>query len=104
MIPQPISATGASRICACAWATRATARPRTCPRRRQAGARRRRPRAERREYLIRGPCRGAARRLRAMDAEIFDKRGYPLAAAAAGYGEWADSYEDTVAAGLDQPL
>jgi SAM-dependent methyltransferase len=39
-----------------------------------------------------------------MDAEVFDKRGYPLAAAAAGYGEWAESYEQTVAVGLDQPL
>ena len=39
-----------------------------------------------------------------MDAELFDKRGYPLAAAAAGYGEWADSYEQTVAVGLDRPL
>jgi len=39
-----------------------------------------------------------------MDAEIFDKRGYPVAAAAAGYGEWADRYEATVAVGLDAPL
>jgi SAM-dependent methyltransferase len=39
-----------------------------------------------------------------MDAEIFDKRGYPVAAAASGYGEWAESYERTVAVGLDGPL
>jgi SAM-dependent methyltransferase len=39
-----------------------------------------------------------------MDAELFDKRGYPLAAAVAGYDEWADSYEATVAVGLDRPL
>jgi SAM-dependent methyltransferase len=39
-----------------------------------------------------------------MDAELFDKRGYPLVAAAAGYGEWAESYEQTVAVGLDRPL
>lgn len=39
-----------------------------------------------------------------MDAEIFDKRGYTVAPAAAGYGEWAESYEQTVAVGLDVPL
>jgi SAM-dependent methyltransferase len=39
-----------------------------------------------------------------MDAALFDKRRYPVTAAAAGYGEWAASYEDTVAIGLDGPL
>lgn len=39
-----------------------------------------------------------------MDADLFDKRRYPVVAAAAGYGEWADSYEATVAEGLDRPL
>lgn len=39
-----------------------------------------------------------------MDAEFFDRRDYPVAAPAAGYGEWAASYEQTVAAGLDRPL
>lgn len=39
-----------------------------------------------------------------MDAVLFDKRRYPVVDAAAGYGEWAVSYEETVAAGLDLPL
>jgi SAM-dependent methyltransferase len=38
------------------------------------------------------------------DAAIFDRRGYPTMSAAAGYGEWAPTYEDTVAVGLDGPL
>jgi SAM-dependent methyltransferase len=39
-----------------------------------------------------------------MDADFFDRRKYPTASAAAGYGEWAATYEETVAAGLDEPL
>ena len=39
-----------------------------------------------------------------MDASFFDKRSYPVASARRGYGEWAATYEETVAAGLDEPL
>jgi SAM-dependent methyltransferase len=39
-----------------------------------------------------------------MDFDPFDKRGYPVVSAETGYGEWADHYEATVAAGLDRPL
>jgi SAM-dependent methyltransferase len=39
-----------------------------------------------------------------MDFDPFDKRGYPVVSAEAGYGEWAATYEDTVAAGLDRAL
>jgi SAM-dependent methyltransferase len=39
-----------------------------------------------------------------MDHAHFDKRGYPVVDAATGYGEWAGTYEATVAAGLDEPL
>lgn len=39
-----------------------------------------------------------------MDASHFDKRRYPIVDAATGYGEWAASYEETVATGLDRPL
>jgi SAM-dependent methyltransferase len=39
-----------------------------------------------------------------MDAAFFDRRRYPTASAAQGYGEWAATYEETVAAGLDEPL
>lgn len=39
-----------------------------------------------------------------MDASFFDKRDYPVASARRGYGEWAATYEETVAAGLDEPL
>jgi SAM-dependent methyltransferase len=39
-----------------------------------------------------------------MDSRIFDKRGYPIVGAAEGYGEWAATYEATVAEGLDRPL
>ena len=39
-----------------------------------------------------------------MDASHFDKRRYPVVDAATGYGEWAVSYEETVATGLDRPL
>lgn len=39
-----------------------------------------------------------------MDASHFDKRRYPVVNAATGYGEWAVSYEETVATGLDRPL
>jgi SAM-dependent methyltransferase len=36
-----------------------------------------------------------------MDFTPFDKRRYPVVSAAAGYGEWAATYEETVAVGLD---
>ncbi len=39
-----------------------------------------------------------------MDAALFDKRRYPVVSAPEGYGEWAETYEATVAAGLDTPL
>lgn len=39
-----------------------------------------------------------------MHASHFDKRRYPVVDAATGYGEWAVSYEETVATGLDRPL
>jgi predicted TPR repeat methyltransferase len=39
-----------------------------------------------------------------MDADLFDKRRYPVVGAAEGYAEWAETYEYTVAAGLDRPL
>ena len=39
-----------------------------------------------------------------MDASFFDRRNYPTASAARGYGEWAATYEETVAVGLDGPL
>lgn len=39
-----------------------------------------------------------------MDAAFFDRRKYPTASAVEGYGEWAATYEETVAAGLDEPL
>jgi SAM-dependent methyltransferase len=39
-----------------------------------------------------------------MDSAPFDKRGYPVVGAATGYGEWAETYEATVAVGLDLPL
>lgn len=39
-----------------------------------------------------------------MDASSFDTRDYPIADAASGYGEWAATYEETVAVGLDAPL
>jgi SAM-dependent methyltransferase len=39
-----------------------------------------------------------------MDFAPFDKRNYPVVDARAGYGEWAASYEETVAIGLDRPL
>jgi SAM-dependent methyltransferase len=38
-----------------------------------------------------------------MDSASFDKRGYPVVSAQAGYGEWADHYDSTVAAELDRP-
>ncbi len=40
----------------------------------------------------------------AIDASFFDRRGYPTASAAGGYGEWAATYEETVAVGLDTAL
>jgi SAM-dependent methyltransferase len=40
----------------------------------------------------------------AIDASLFDRRDYPTASAAKGYGEWAATYEETVAVGLDAPL
>jgi SAM-dependent methyltransferase len=39
-----------------------------------------------------------------MDMAKFDKRNYPVISPARGYGEWAASYEETVAVGLDRPL
>jgi SAM-dependent methyltransferase len=39
-----------------------------------------------------------------MDSSSFDKRRYPVVAPRAGYGEWAATYEETVAVGLDEPL
>lgn len=38
------------------------------------------------------------------EASQFDPRDYPVVDAAQGYGEWAESYEATVAVGLDRPL
>jgi len=40
----------------------------------------------------------------ATDAALFDRRDYPTASASEGYGEWAATYEETVAVGLDAPL
>lgn len=39
-----------------------------------------------------------------MDASLFERRNYPVTSATEGYGEWAATYEDTVAEGLDEPL
>jgi SAM-dependent methyltransferase len=39
-----------------------------------------------------------------MDFAPFDKRGYPIVSAQAGYGEWAGHYDSTVAAALDRRL
>lgn len=39
-----------------------------------------------------------------MKFSPFDKRGYPVVSAAAGYAEWAVTYEETVAVGLDGQL
>jgi SAM-dependent methyltransferase len=39
-----------------------------------------------------------------MDFSLFDRRRYPVVSAQAGYAEWAENYEDTVALGLDRPL
>src|SRR5262245_2247613 len=39
-----------------------------------------------------------------VDSRLFDKRGYPIVGAAHGYGKWAETYEATVAEGLDRPL
>jgi SAM-dependent methyltransferase len=39
-----------------------------------------------------------------MEFSPFDKRGYPVVSPSAGYGEWAASYEQTVAHGLDEAL
>jgi SAM-dependent methyltransferase len=41
---------------------------------------------------------------KARDAALFDQRRYPTASAQAGYDEWADTYEATVATGLDTAL
>src|SRR5437764_777018 len=46
----------------------------------------------------------AAAAQRDMDFTPFDTRGYPVVSPQTGYGEWADDYEATVAAGLDRPL
>ena len=39
-----------------------------------------------------------------MDFSSFDRRGYPVVSVEAGYAEWANNYDATVTAGLDQPL
>jgi SAM-dependent methyltransferase len=39
-----------------------------------------------------------------MDSALFDRRRYPVVGAAEGYGEWAQTYDRTVAEGLDRPL
>jgi SAM-dependent methyltransferase len=39
-----------------------------------------------------------------MEFSPFDKRNYPVVSARTGYGEWAASYEDTIAYGLDEAL
>jgi SAM-dependent methyltransferase len=39
-----------------------------------------------------------------MDFTPFDRRGYPVVPVVTGYAEWADTYDATVTAGLDQPL
>lgn len=39
-----------------------------------------------------------------MDFSPFDRRGYPVVSVEAGYAEWANTYDATVPAGLDQPL
>lgn len=39
-----------------------------------------------------------------MEFALFDRRGYPVVSVEAGYGEWAHSYDATVATGLDEPL
>lgn len=39
-----------------------------------------------------------------MDSRLFDKRSYPVVNVSSGYGEWAETYEETVAEGLDRPL
>ena len=39
-----------------------------------------------------------------MDFSSFDRRGYPVVSVEVGYGEWANNYDATVTAGLDQPL
>jgi SAM-dependent methyltransferase len=41
---------------------------------------------------------------KAIDAALFDRRGYPTTSAQAGYDEWADTYEASVATGLDTLL
>jgi predicted TPR repeat methyltransferase len=41
---------------------------------------------------------------KAMDAALFDRRGYPTTSTEAGYDEWADTYEASVATGLDTLL
>jgi SAM-dependent methyltransferase len=39
-----------------------------------------------------------------VESRFFDKRGYPVVDAISGYGEWAETYDATVAEGLDRPL
>jgi SAM-dependent methyltransferase len=39
-----------------------------------------------------------------MEMAPFDRRGYPVVPVEAGYADWADHYEATVAVGLDGPL
>jgi len=39
-----------------------------------------------------------------MDFSSFDRRGYPGVSVEEGYADWANDYDATVTAGLDQPL
>ena len=39
-----------------------------------------------------------------MDFTPFDRRGYPVVPVVTGYAEWANTYDATMDAGLDQPL
>jgi SAM-dependent methyltransferase len=42
--------------------------------------------------------------MKSFHSRLFDKRGYPIVEPASGYGEWAATYDTTVAEGLDRPL
>ena len=39
-----------------------------------------------------------------MEFSLFDRRRYPVVPVETGYAEWANDYDVTVTAGLDQPL
>jgi SAM-dependent methyltransferase len=39
-----------------------------------------------------------------MNFSLFDRRRYPVVSVETGYAEWANDYDATVAAGLDEPL